>query len=146
MIVGSKTDIALVEGRGKAAAMSQGKEVQEYGPGSYFGELALLQNQPRAADVIASQPNGATVAVLEGGSFRRMLGNVTKTLEDRAGQYASLTANNAKDKSPSNKGKKDAEMASASRPASPSKAKRNQSNNDFWGCCNCAKSPDKTKI
>lgn len=30
------------------------KEVMQYEPGSYFGELALLSSEPRAANIIAS--------------------------------------------------------------------------------------------
>ncbi len=29
------------------------KEVYQYGPGGYFGELALLKNVPRQASIIA---------------------------------------------------------------------------------------------
>ena len=29
------------------------KEVKSYQPGEYFGELALLRNEPRAANIIA---------------------------------------------------------------------------------------------
>jgi cAMP-dependent protein kinase regulator len=44
----------LVEGHAEATLNSNPDEgVMEYSPGDYFGELALLRNEPRAANVIA---------------------------------------------------------------------------------------------
>lgn len=50
------------------------EEVQltRYGRGSYFGELALLQNQPRAASAIAD--GDCKCAVLDVQAFERLLG------------------------------------------------------------------------
>merc|ERR1712031_39756 len=38
---------------GEAVATKNGVEVMSYGAGDYFGELALIRDQPRAASVIA---------------------------------------------------------------------------------------------
>ena len=48
----------LVEGEASATkVLNQGeeaKEVKKYSTGDYFGELALLRNEPRAANIIAT--------------------------------------------------------------------------------------------
>lgn len=48
------------------------KEVMHYKPGDYFGELALLRNEPRAANVIAK--SNLKVVSLDRNSFKRLLG------------------------------------------------------------------------
>eukprot|EP00747_Dinoflagellata_sp_TGD_P028335 gnl/TRDRNA2_/TRDRNA2_133203_c1_seq1.p1 gnl/TRDRNA2_/TRDRNA2_133203_c1~~gnl/TRDRNA2_/TRDRNA2_133203_c1_seq1.p1 ORF type:complete len:391 (-),score=88.07 gnl/TRDRNA2_/TRDRNA2_133203_c1_seq1:96-1268(-) len=64
-------DFFMLE-KGRAQAIVDGAVVKEYSPGSYFGELALLRNQPRAVDVIAAE-SPTMVASLDGPSFRRLL-------------------------------------------------------------------------
>jgi len=55
-----------------------GQNVMSYSSGDYFGELALIRNQPRAATVSAK---GATkLLCLESRSFKRLL-NVQDLLE-----------------------------------------------------------------
>jgi len=46
--------------------------VMEYHPGDYFGELALLRNEPRAANVIAK--SDGKVITIDRKSFKRILG------------------------------------------------------------------------
>ena len=45
----------IEEGKAIATKVIDGKEkeVKSYEPGEYFGELALLRNEPRAANIIA---------------------------------------------------------------------------------------------
>jgi len=76
--VGS-TFFLLVEGQ--AAAFLNGQEVMRYGPGSYFGELALLRQQTRAASVRALTE--CTCATLDRDSFIRILGPL-ETIRKRA--------------------------------------------------------------
>jgi len=48
-----KAFFAIISGR--ATLKSKGKKIKEFGPGEYFGELALLDGGPRTGSVIASE-------------------------------------------------------------------------------------------
>jgi CRP-like cAMP-binding protein len=41
---------------GTAEVRSDGKVLSKLGPGQFFGEMALLDGQPRSADVVATEP------------------------------------------------------------------------------------------
>mmetsp|Transcript_43573 Transcript_43573/g.79348 ORF Transcript_43573/g.79348 Transcript_43573/m.79348 type:complete len:401 (+) Transcript_43573:72-1274(+) len=68
---------------GSAVAEKSGATVMSYGIGDYFGELALIRNQPRAATVMAK--TAVKVLSLDQGSFKRLL-NVHDLLE-RSAKY-----------------------------------------------------------
>lgn len=62
---------------GEAVAVKRGREQQplkSYEPGDYFGELALLEDKPRAASVISTTE--VKVAALDKDGFQRLLGPV----------------------------------------------------------------------
>jgi len=59
--------------------------VKECGSGDYFGELALLRNEPRAATVIAA--SDCTVLILSRRSFKAMLGPLEDILKSNAAAY-----------------------------------------------------------
>ena len=72
---GEKGDLffIIVEGEAKATLNSNPDEaVKSYKPGDYFGELALLKGEPRAANVVATQD--VKVICLDRKSFKRLLG------------------------------------------------------------------------
>jgi CRP-like cAMP-binding protein len=56
---------------GRARCVVDGHEVQRFGPGDFFGELALLDGAPRAATVVTD--GDAQVLVLDRREFCRLL-------------------------------------------------------------------------
>eukprot|EP00747_Dinoflagellata_sp_TGD_P165099 gnl/TRDRNA2_/TRDRNA2_185942_c0_seq1.p1 gnl/TRDRNA2_/TRDRNA2_185942_c0~~gnl/TRDRNA2_/TRDRNA2_185942_c0_seq1.p1 ORF type:complete len:434 (-),score=126.89 gnl/TRDRNA2_/TRDRNA2_185942_c0_seq1:83-1201(-) len=62
------------------------KKVMEYKPGDYFGELALLKNQPRAAS-IKVESETAKVLSLGRASFKKMLGPLQDLLQSSSSKY-----------------------------------------------------------
>mmetsp|Transcript_98222 Transcript_98222/g.247892 ORF Transcript_98222/g.247892 Transcript_98222/m.247892 type:complete len:402 (-) Transcript_98222:150-1355(-) len=68
---------------GAAVAMKNGTKVMDFGVGDYFGELALITDQPRAATVIAK--GSCKMLSVDSRSFKRLL-NVNDLLE-RSNKY-----------------------------------------------------------
>jgi len=71
---------------GTLFAMKDEKTVLNYKPGDYFGELALLKNQPRAASVVVESET-AKVLSMSRQSFTKMLGPLTDLLSKGVGNY-----------------------------------------------------------
>jgi len=70
---------------GEAVASKAGAPVMDYKAGMYFGELALLKNQPRAATVTSK--GTCKVLSLDRGSFKRLLGPLDELLGKEANKY-----------------------------------------------------------
>lgn len=69
---------------------TQPKIVYEYGEGDYFGELALLHDQPRQASVKAV--GKVQVASIERETFKRMLGSLEDILKRNEERYKNFQA------------------------------------------------------
>jgi cAMP-dependent protein kinase regulator len=71
---------------GEVTATKSGVQVMSYGVGDYFGELALIRDQPRAATCMCKGPS--KLLSLDSASFKRLL-NVTDLLERSQARYSS---------------------------------------------------------
>lgn len=61
------------------------KTVFKYGPNDYFGELALLKDEPRAANIVAE--TDLKVAFIDRAAFKRLLGPLENILKRNAERY-----------------------------------------------------------
>jgi len=61
-------------------------EVYQFNPDDYFGELALLKNQKRAASIKATSP--IDVVELDRDSFKRLCGPLEDILKRNSQRYA----------------------------------------------------------
>jgi CRP-like cAMP-binding protein len=68
---GEEGDALFLIIEGSASVRRHGLEVLSVGPGAYFGEMALLDGEPRSATVVATAP--VTIAVLGVRMFRTLL-------------------------------------------------------------------------
>ena len=59
--------------------------VKKYQPGGYFGERALLKDEPRAASIIAD--GEACVVSLDRAAFKRLLGPIENILGRNEAEY-----------------------------------------------------------
>ena len=89
----------LVEGKAFASkVLNPGQEptvVKNYTPGDYFGELALLRNEPRAANIIAA--SDCSCVQVDRHSFKRMLGPLNDILKRNSELYTKYQRNTPKD-------------------------------------------------
>lgn len=53
LVQGDEGDEFYIIEEGSLVAIKDGQEVLKYGPGDYFGELALIKNIPRQASVLS---------------------------------------------------------------------------------------------
>ncbi|XP_024358631.1 cAMP-dependent protein kinase regulatory subunit isoform X2 [Physcomitrium patens] len=75
---------------GTAEAKTKGQVLMKYKSGDYFGELALLNNEPRAASVVTT--SNCKVVFIERESFKRLLGKLEDILHRKKLEYATVAA------------------------------------------------------
>jgi len=83
---GDPGDKFYIVEEGSLYAMKDGNRVMDYKAGDYFGELALLKNQPRAASIYVESPS-AKVLCMSRTSFTKMLGPLQEILQKNVGWY-----------------------------------------------------------
>jgi cAMP-dependent protein kinase regulator len=64
--------------------------VYKYKENDYFGELALLRDQPRAANIIAT--SDCVLANIDRASFKRLLGPLEDILKRNTARYDAFVA------------------------------------------------------
>eukprot|EP00746_Dinoflagellata_sp_MGD_P122927 gnl/MRDRNA2_/MRDRNA2_57684_c0_seq1.p1 gnl/MRDRNA2_/MRDRNA2_57684_c0~~gnl/MRDRNA2_/MRDRNA2_57684_c0_seq1.p1 ORF type:complete len:595 (+),score=137.32 gnl/MRDRNA2_/MRDRNA2_57684_c0_seq1:165-1949(+) len=81
--VGEMGDSFYIVEEGEAVARINGMDARSYTRGGYFGELSLINDRPRAADIVASSEQLKVVS-LDRDSFKRLLGQnaLFKQLEE----------------------------------------------------------------
>lgn len=83
---GESGDIFYIILEGEArVTLDDDNTVMTYKAGDYFGELALLRNEPRAANVIASSE--CKLIYLDRKSFSRLLGPLDNILRRNISNY-----------------------------------------------------------
>jgi cAMP-dependent protein kinase regulator len=80
----------IEEGECIATKGEESKEVMHYNqPGQYFGERALLKNEPRAANIIAK--TDCTLVSVDRHSFKRLMGPLDAILRRNMEIYEKFT-------------------------------------------------------
>jgi CRP-like cAMP-binding protein len=74
VVEGESGDEFFVIASGKAKVIRQGREVAELGRGNFFGELALFDDAPRNASVVAD--GLASAVVIARSDFSDLLGEI----------------------------------------------------------------------
>jgi CRP-like cAMP-binding protein len=74
MAQGDRSSDAYLVMRGTATCLKDGVEVARFGPGDFFGEMALIGNRPRSASVLAGED--LSVRAFHASEFRRLLTDV----------------------------------------------------------------------
>lgn len=69
----------------------EAKEIAKYNTGDYFGERALLVNEPRAANVIAV--TDCKLVSLDRHSFKRLMGPIDEVMRRRMETYEHFCEN-----------------------------------------------------
>jgi cAMP-dependent protein kinase regulator len=88
---GEMGDIFYIIEEGNAVATKtlepgkQPEKVKTYGKGDYFGELALIKGEPRAASIVAEST--VKLISLDRNSFKRLLGPIEDILKRNSDKY-----------------------------------------------------------
>merc|ERR1719375_926739 len=84
---GEAGDIFFIVEEGSLVAVKDGKEVMNYAPGDYFGELALLNASVGVRQCTIKATSDVRLLTLKRDAFKRMLGNLETIMMNKANAY-----------------------------------------------------------
>jgi cAMP-dependent protein kinase regulator len=84
---GEEGDMFYILEEGSAIALKDGKEVNSYGKGDYFGELALLNKKSGLRAATIKSTAEVRLLTIKRAEFSRLLGNLEALLLDKASAY-----------------------------------------------------------
>eukprot|EP01006_Ploeotia_vitrea_P037740 TRINITY_DN66166_c3_g2_i1.p1 TRINITY_DN66166_c3_g2~~TRINITY_DN66166_c3_g2_i1.p1 ORF type:complete len:811 (+),score=504.52 TRINITY_DN66166_c3_g2_i1:84-2435(+) len=113
---GDPGDSMYIVRSGKASCTIDGTEVKTYGKGDYFGERALLKNEPRAATIVAV--TGMSLLELDRNAFSLLLGPLEDIMHSRLEEYQSSSSKSLDSSGGSAAKKSGGSAAAASKAAS----------------------------
>jgi cAMP-dependent protein kinase regulator len=84
---GEQGDMFYILEEGSAIALKDGTQVNSYGPGDYFGELALLNAKSGIRAATIKSTSESRLLTIKRAEFKRLLGNLESLLLDKASGY-----------------------------------------------------------
>jgi len=84
---GEEGDMFYILEEGSAIALKDGTQVNSYGEGDYFGELALLNKKSGVRAATIKSTSEARLLTIKRAEFKRLLGNLESVLLDKANAY-----------------------------------------------------------
>merc|ERR1719379_3397082 len=87
LVQGDEGDMFYILGEGSAIALKDGNQVNSYGEGDYFGELALLNKKSGLRQATIKSTSEVRLLTIKRAEFKRLLGNLESVLLDKANAY-----------------------------------------------------------
>jgi len=84
---GEEGDMFYILEEGSAIAVKDGTQVNSYGEGDYFGELALLNKKSGLRAATIKSTSEVRLLTIKRAEFKRLLGNLESVLLDKANAY-----------------------------------------------------------
>jgi len=84
---GEEGDMFYILEEGSAIALKDGNQVNSYGEGDYFGELALLNKKSGLRAATIKSTSEVRLLTIKRAEFKRLLGNLESVLLDKANAY-----------------------------------------------------------
>jgi len=87
LVQGDEGDMFYILEEGSAIALKDGNQVNSYGEGDYFGELALLNKKSGLRQATIKSTSEVRLLTIKRAEFKRLLGNLESVLLDKANAY-----------------------------------------------------------
>lgn len=94
-LVSSASHVSIVPSQGEVSCTIDAVEVKRYKDAEYFGERALMKDEPRAATCVAASPT-VVVLKLDRTAFSLLLGPLEDIMQRRISTYSALPHSDSK--------------------------------------------------